>query len=166
MSCHGTTAVRQSRAHHCLVDPTLLYAAIFLALTKDWNGEWARLILLLISLVPLPFGMNIELSNLNTAISSNSSRLSKTAWRYSLAADITLVFHVGGVVINCVKLVLHLPVDIFQKHDVVGISKARRMDVGSDLNPWVVLQGLTKNPVDNAIEEGKEECTSLSNAGH
>ncbi len=35
------------------------------------------------------------------------------------------------------------------------------MDVGSGLNPWVFLQGLAKN----VIEEDREECTSLSNAG-
>ncbi len=35
------------------------------------------------------------------------------------------------------------------------------MGVGSSLEPWVTLQGLTKNPVDNVIEEGRGDCRTL-----
>ncbi len=37
------------------------------------------------------------------------------------------------------------------------------MDVDSDLNPWIILQGLTKNPVNNVIEKGSGEYTSSLN---
>ncbi len=38
------------------------------------------------------------------------------------------------------------------------------MDGSSNLNPWVILQSLAKNPVNYEIEEGRGESTSLSNA--
>ncbi len=38
------------------------------------------------------------------------------------------------------------------------------MNIRANLNPWVALQGLTKNPIDNVIEEGRRECTALSDA--
>ncbi len=44
---------------------------------------------------------------------------------------------------------LHFLVAFVQEHSVVGVSKATFMDVRTDLNPWVALQGLTKSPVDN-----------------
>ncbi len=39
------------------------------------------------------------------------------------------------------------------------------MDVSSNLNPWVILYSLVKNPVHYVIEEVRGESTSLSNAG-
>ncbi len=29
------------------------------------------------------------------------------------------------------------------------------MEVRTNLNPWAALQGLTKNPVDNLVEDGR-----------
>ncbi len=37
------------------------------------------------------------------------------------------------------------------------------MDVDSDPNPWIILQGLTKNSVNNVIENGSGEYISLLN---
>ncbi len=36
--------------------------------------------------------------------------------------------------------------------------QAEHMDVGFNLNSWVNLQGLTKNPVDNIIDESVYPC--------
>ncbi len=43
-----------------------------------------------------------------------------------------------------------------QDHDVVGICEVKHMCTGSSQNPWVILQVLARNPVDNVIEEGRE----------
>ncbi len=45
------------------------------------------------------------------------------------------------------------------------MGEVGHMDVSANLNPWVVLQSLAKNPVNYVIEEGRGESTSLSNAG-
>ncbi len=51
---------------------------------------------------------------------------------------------------------MHLPVAAAAEvHDAVGIGEVGHMDVGSNLNPSVALQSLTKNPVDNMVEEGR-----------
>ncbi len=65
-----------------------------------------------------------------------------------------------GIAIHCLKQALHLPVAV-----IVGASEERNVDVRANLNPWVILQSLAKNPVDYVIEEGRGESTSLSNAG-
>ncbi len=39
------------------------------------------------------------------------------------------------------------------------------MDVGSNLNPWVIFQSLAKNPIDYVTEEGRRESASLFNGG-
>ncbi len=70
-----------------------------------------------------------------------------------------------GVAINSLKQALHLAVAAAEDYDVVGIVEVRHMDGSSNLNPWVTLQSLAKNPVDYVIEEGRGESTSLSNAG-
>ncbi len=66
---------------------------------------------------------------------------------------------------NFLKQALHLPVAITQKHNIVGLSEARNVDARTNLNLWVALQSLTKNLVDNLVEEGRRECTCLSDAG-
>ncbi len=48
---------------------------------------------------------------------------------------------------------------------IVGVGGIRPMDVGSSRNPWLTLQVLARNPVDNAIEEGRGDKTSLSGTG-
>ncbi len=63
----------------------------------------------------------------------------------------------GGVLVNCFKQVLHLP------GVVAGMSDARHVNVDPELKPWVNLRGLSKNPADKLIEEGRGECASLSN---
>ncbi len=55
-------------------------------------------------------------------------------------------------------LALYLPIFVAQEHDIIGLSEAGQMGVGSNLEPWVTLQGLTKNPVDNVIKEGRGHC--------
>ncbi len=65
---------------------------------------------------------------------------------------------------NFLKQALHLPVAITQKHNIVGVSEVRNVDARTNLNPWVALQSSTKNPVDNLVEEGRRECTCLSDA--
>ncbi len=60
---------------------------------------------------------------------------------------------------------LHLSVATVEYYDVVCIGEVGHMDVVSNLNLWVILLSLAKNPVDYIIEEGRGECTSLSNAG-
>ncbi len=67
--------------------------------------------------------------------------------------------------INGFKQALNLAVATAEDYDVVGIGEVGHMDVSSNLNPWVILQSLAKNPVDYVIEEGRGESTSLSNAG-
>ncbi len=77
-----------------------------------------------------------------------------------MSADITLVFGaLIRLVVNCFRQVLHLLVVVAQGHDIVGISKVRNVDVRTILNPWVALQGLTKNPAGNVVEEGRRECS-------
>ncbi len=71
----------------------------------------------------------------------------------------------GSVAINSIKQALHLAVGAAEYYDVVGIGEVRHMDVSSNLNPWVILQSLAKNPADYVIEEGRGESTSLSNTG-
>ncbi len=55
-----------------------------------------------------------------------------------------------GMAIHCLKQALHLPVAA-----IVGASRNRKVDIRAKLNPWVVLQGLTKNPVDTVVEEDR-----------
>ncbi len=45
----------------------------------------------------------------------------------------------GGVTVNSFKKALQLSVAITEDHDVVGIGEVGTMDVGSNLNPWVIL---------------------------
>ncbi len=55
---------------------------------------------------------------------------------------------------NCCGMVvksLHLPVAVTQERDIVGVTEVRYVDVRPNLTPWVALQGLTKNPVDNVV---------------
>ncbi len=54
---------------------------------------------------------------------------------------------------------------VAQEHDDVGLNEVRQMDADSNLNPRVVVQGLTFYPVGKVIEEGLGESTSISNAG-
>ncbi len=65
------------------------------------------------------------------------------------------------MVVNCFKYGLHLPVAVTKEHNIVAKSEVRHIDVDSNLNPWVILQMLTKNPIDNINEEGREECQCL-----
>ncbi len=65
--------------------------------------------------------------------------------------------------VNSFKLSLYHPVPAAQDHGVVGTGEIGHMDVGPNLNPWVILQGLVKNPVGNVMEEGRGEGTPLSN---
>ncbi len=58
----------------------------------------------------------------------------------------------GGVVMNSFKQALHLAVATAEYNDVVGIGEVRHMDVSSNLNTWVILYSLAKNPVDYVIE--------------
>ncbi len=44
------------------------------------------------------------------------------------------------------------------------LGEVGHVDVGSNLNPWVILQSLVKTPVDCVIEGGREKSKSLSNA--
>ncbi len=69
------------------------------------------------------------------------------------------------MVVNGFKLALNLPVVAAQENDVVGMCKIGHNGFGSTLNPWAILHGLTKIPVDNVIEEGRGEYTSLQNSG-
>ncbi len=55
----------------------------------------------------------------------------------------------GGVAINSIKQALYLAVAAAEYYDVVGIGEVRHMDVSSNLNPWVILQSLAKNSVDD-----------------
>ncbi len=59
----------------------------------------------------------------------------------------------SGVAVSCFKQILHLPVVVDQRHDIVNISEVRHMDVGTNVSPWKIVQGLTKNIVDNVVEE-------------
>ncbi len=56
--------------------------------------------------------------------------------------------------INSFKQALHLAVAAAEDYDVVGIGEVRHMDGSPNLNPWVILQSLAKNPVDYVIQEG------------
>ncbi len=67
--------------------------------------------------------------------------------------------------VNGFKQTLHLSVVACKDHDVVSIGEIRHMDVGSNLNPWVILLSFANNPVDNVLEEGRVENASSSNAG-
>ncbi len=67
--------------------------------------------------------------------------------------------------VNCFRQVLHLSVVVAQEHDIVGISKARNVDARTNLNAWVALQGFTKNPAGNVVEEGRRECSPGMSAG-
>ncbi len=62
------------------------------------------------------------------------------------------------------KQALHLVVATAEYYDVAGIGEAGHTDVSYNLNPWVILQSLAKNPVDYVIEEGRGESISWSNA--
>ncbi len=77
-----------------------------------------------------------------------------------MSAYIALIFGaLIRLVFNCFRQVLHLSVIVAQGHDIVGITKARNVNVRTNLNPWVALQGLTKNPAGNVVEEGRRECS-------
>ncbi len=69
------------------------------------------------------------------------------------------------MVVNGFKLALHLPVVATQEDDVVDMSKIGHVGFGSNLNPRITLQDLTKNPIENVIEESRGEYTSLPNSG-
>ncbi len=58
-----------------------------------------------------------------------------------------------GIGVECLKQALRLPVAIIPDHNIVSVSKFKYMDVRNNLNYWVALQGLTKNSVDNVVEE-------------
>ncbi len=45
----------------------------------------------------------------------------------------------GGVSVNSFKLASYLSVDTVEYHDVVGIGEVVHVDIGSNLNPWVIL---------------------------
>ncbi len=45
----------------------------------------------------------------------------------------------GGMVINSFKQVLYLSIANTHGHNVVGIGEVGLMDLGSNLNPWVIL---------------------------
>ncbi len=70
-----------------------------------------------------------------------------------MRADFTLVFEAlmniptSGVAINKFKQALHLAVAAAEFHDFVSIGEVGHTDVGSNVNPWVMLQSLAKNPV-------------------
>ncbi len=66
---------------------------------------------------------------------------------------------------NCFKQALHSSVAVTKENNIVGVSEVINVDLHTNLNPWVALQGLTKNPVYNIIEAGRVESASLSNAG-
>ncbi len=51
-----------------------------------------------------------------------------------------------------------MTVVVDQRHDIVNISEVRHMNVGTNMIHWDVLQGLTKNIVDNVVVEGWGEC--------
>ncbi len=97
----------------------------------------ARLILLLIFSVPWPFATNIETRYLNLSTSSKGSRSSRTAGRRSpgMSADIALVFEA----LMRTPTAAHLAVATAECCNVVGIGEVGHMDVGSNLNPWVIL---------------------------
>ncbi len=46
------------------------------------------------------------------------------------------------------KQALQLSLATAQDRDVVGIGEVGHINVGSNLNPWVILQGQAKDPVD------------------
>ncbi len=71
-----------------------------------------------------------------------------------------------GMAINGFKQALHLPVAVAttQEHSIFGISEARCVVVRINIDPWVALQGSTKDPIENVVDGGRRECTSLSNA--
>ncbi len=70
-----------------------------------------------------------------------------------------------GMVVKFFKQTLHLPVAVTQEHNIIGVSEVTNVVVRTNLNPWVDLQGVTRNPVNNAVEEGRREYISLWNAG-
>ncbi len=45
----------------------------------------------------------------------------------------------GGVAVNSFKLASCLSVDTAEYNDVVGIGEVVNVDIGSNLNPWVIL---------------------------
>ncbi len=63
-----------------------------------------------------------------------------------------------GMGIKCLKQALRFPVAIIPDHNIVSVSKVKYMDVWTDLNPWVALQGLTKNLLDYV---GEDYCAHL-----
>ncbi len=66
--------------------------------------------------------------------------------------------------IDSFKQALHRAVATAEYNDDVAIGEVKHMDVGSNLNPLVILYSLVKIPVDYVIEEGSGERTSLLNA--
>ncbi len=62
---------------------------------------------------------------------------------------------------NSFKQALHFSVAAAEYYDV----EIGHMGVGFNLNPWVILPSLAKNPVDNVSEEGRGESTSGMSAG-
>ncbi len=58
------------------------------------------------------------------------------------------------MVVNCFKQALYLPEGVTQKGHIVGVSEVRNVDVRTNLNYWVALQGLTDTLVGNVVEEG------------
>ncbi len=94
----------------------------------------------------------------------------RTVWLRSpgMSAYITLKLNAcdgcGDRLVTCFKQALRLPVVVAKSRDIASINEVRYIDVRTNLNPWVAMQGLTKNPIGTAIEEGRRECISLLNA--
>ncbi len=64
--------------------------------------------------------------------------------------------------VNSFKQTMHPFVAAAQDPHVVGVCEVGH--VGSNLKILTILQTLARNPIDNVIEEGREENMLLSNA--
>ncbi len=130
-----SSATFRSRRAESVAPPTDRPCALHATTRRDQRqdcrrdtAERARFILLLISSVPWPFVTKAKPRYFNLSTSSNGSPSSRTTWRCApgMTADIALVFEAHanccGVAVNCFKQVVHLPVAVTQKRNIVGVN--------------------------------------------
>ncbi len=76
-----------------------------------------------------------------------------------MSANIAFVFKavlcLPILVVNCFKRDFHLPAFITPR---LVSADARCMEDYINRWTWVGLQGLSRNPIDNSLEEGRREC--------
>ncbi len=50
--------------------------------------------------------------------------------------------------VNGFKQALHLPVSITQEHNIDVVSEVGNVDIRTNLNPWIAMQGLTRQYIE------------------